>query len=180
MTKINSINIKFSLLPVDGLNDVIWGLTHWHEFEAVAVIHNNSLVGLGFISSTHRPKNILAHFAYYLKLKNFSHDDQQIYKFMTSWPVHEISTTAYGTTFQQQVWQNLLTIPHNKTLSYKDIAIKINKPEAFRAVGQAVGRNPVAGIIPCHRVIPASGKTGGFRWGVDVKQQLLQKESDQL
>lgn len=174
------MNIKFSFLPVDGLSDAVWGITHWHRLESIAIIHNSMLVGLGFISSAHTPEDSLQYFIHDLRLKNPNHNDHQITAFMTLWTKDNIPITAYGTSFQHEVWQSLLTIPYNKTLSYKDIAIKIHKPGAFRAVGQAVGRNPVAGFIPCHRVVAASGKMGGFRWGVDVKQQLLKNESDQV
>lgn len=175
-----SMNINFLPLPTDGLDNATWGLTCWHGFEAVIIIHNNSLIGLGFTSAAHEPQDLLRHFIKCLKLKNLNHNDQQINTFMTSWTNDDMPIIAFGTSFQHQVWQSLLTIAHNKTLSYRDISTKINRPTAYRAVGQAVGRNPIAGIIPCHRVIATSGKMGGFRWGVDVKQQLLKKESDQV
>lgn len=78
-----------------------------------------------------------------------------------------------GTPFQQAVWQALLTIPRGKTLSYQAIATAIQNPKAVRAVGQAVGRNPLAIIIPCHRVIRKSGALGGFAYGLDFKKRLL-------
>ena len=79
--------------------------------------------------------------------------------------------------FQQQVWQALRSIPSGQTRSYGAIAEAIGKPGAARAVGQACGSNPVALIIPCHRAVGAHAKGGGYRWGMQRKQQLLQQEA---
>ncbi len=81
-----------------------------------------------------------------------------------------------GTDFQQKVWRELIKIPQGKTKSYGDIAAAINKPTAFRAVGGAVGRNPVAVLIPCHRVLAANKQPGGFAWGIALKKSLLKTE----
>ena len=78
-----------------------------------------------------------------------------------------------GTVFQQQVWQALQKIPYGETRTYRDIAIAINKPKAMRAVGSACGANPVALIIPCHRVLRSDGGMGGYRWGIERKRKLL-------
>lgn len=84
-----------------------------------------------------------------------------------------------GTLFQQQVWQSLCTIPFGHTCSYADIASRINKPTAMRAVGAANGRNPVAIVVPCHRVIGANGTLTGYAGGLDKKAWLLQHERRQ-
>lgn len=81
-----------------------------------------------------------------------------------------------GTPFQCAVWQALLGIERGKTLSYQDIAIQVNSPKAMRAVGQAVGANPLAILVPCHRVIQKNGKLGGFAYGIAFKQRLLELE----
>ena len=78
-----------------------------------------------------------------------------------------------ATNFQVQVWQALLTTGPGEQISYKDIALKIGNPKAARGVGQAVGANPVAFLIPCHRVIKQSGAISGYRWGVPTKRALL-------
>lgn len=78
-----------------------------------------------------------------------------------------------GTEFQQKVWDALLEIPANSTTTYSDIAQKIGKPKAVRAVGTAVGANPIAYLIPCHRVIRTDGTLGGYRWGLEVKIKML-------
>lgn len=81
-----------------------------------------------------------------------------------------------GTAFQQKVWRTLLTIPYGETRSYGWLAARVGSPRAARAVGQAVGRNPLPIIIPCHRIISADGSLGGFSCGVPVKKWLLELE----
>jgi AraC family transcriptional regulator of adaptative response/methylated-DNA-[protein]-cysteine methyltransferase len=81
-----------------------------------------------------------------------------------------------GTDFQKSVWRALLDIPFGKRLTYKEIAKHISQPGASRAVGSAIAANPIALLIPCHRVVPASGGTGNYRWGPDRKLALLEAE----
>jgi len=81
-----------------------------------------------------------------------------------------------GTSFEKKVWFKLIKIPYGQTRSYKEIAEAIGHPKAFRAVGNANGRNVLPLIIPCHRVIESSGGLGGFGHGVKVKEQLLKLE----
>jgi AraC family transcriptional regulator of adaptative response/methylated-DNA-[protein]-cysteine methyltransferase len=82
-----------------------------------------------------------------------------------------------GTPFQQQVWQALRDIPVGKTASYSDIANRIGAPRSVRAVAQACGANKLAVAIPCHRVVRNDGALSGYRWGVDRKRALLERES---
>ncbi|WP_394778038.1 methylated-DNA--[protein]-cysteine S-methyltransferase [Undibacterium sp.] len=82
-----------------------------------------------------------------------------------------------GTAFQQQVWQALLDIPFGVTASYGELARRIGKPAAVRAVGAANGRNPVSIIVPCHRVIAGSGALTGYAGGLMNKQTLLTLEA---
>ena len=81
-----------------------------------------------------------------------------------------------GTVFQQQVWQALQKIPYGETRTYQEIANELNKPKATRAVGSACGANPIALVIPCHRVLRSDGGLGGYRWGIERKQKLLEIE----
>lgn len=78
-----------------------------------------------------------------------------------------------GTDFQQKVWKALQTIPYGDTVSYKYIAEAINCPKGFQAVGMANNQNPIPIVIPCHRVVGATGKLVGYAGGLDVKTQLL-------
>ncbi|MBQ3673577.1 MAG: methylated-DNA--[Paludibacteraceae bacterium] len=86
-----------------------------------------------------------------------------------------ITVQPKGTLFQQRVWQTLLTIPYGKTVSYGELARMVGCKSA-QAVGQAVGANPIALLIPCHRVITAHGKLGGYAYGIELKRHLLEWE----
>jgi AraC family transcriptional regulator of adaptative response/methylated-DNA-[protein]-cysteine methyltransferase len=82
-----------------------------------------------------------------------------------------------GTAFQERVWQALRKIPAGSTVSYADIARRLGTPKAVRAVAQACGANPVAIAIPCHRVVRRDGELSGYRWGVERKRALLDREA---
>jgi O-6-methylguanine DNA methyltransferase len=82
-----------------------------------------------------------------------------------------------GTAFHQKVWSALQRIPYGQTRSYRSVAQSIGHPQSFRAVGGACGNNPIAVLIPCHRVIGADGKLGGFTGGLPLKRWLLQSET---
>jgi len=82
----------------------------------------------------------------------------------------------YGTPFQKDVWKALQEIPYGQTVSYTDIAVRVQKPSAVRAIGTAIGANPVLITIPCHRVIAKSGALAGYRGGLEMKEQLLALE----
>ncbi|GAB3780503.1 methylated-DNA--[protein]-cysteine S-methyltransferase [Spirosoma horti] len=84
-----------------------------------------------------------------------------------------------GSTFQLKVWEALLKIPEGQLVSYDQIATDIGQPTASRAVGTAIGSNPIGYLIPCHRVIKKTGLFGGYRWGVDRKQAMLGWEAAQ-
>lgn len=90
----------------------------------------------------------------------------------------ELELDARGTAFQAAVWDALREIPYAQTRSYGDVARAIGKPKAPRAVGMANNRNPIAVIIPCHRVIGASGKLVGYGGGLDRKTWLLNHEAE--
>lgn len=82
-----------------------------------------------------------------------------------------------GTYLQRKIWDAISMIEPGKTVSYKDIAIQIGNPKAVRAVGSACGANPIAIIVPCHRVVRSDGSDGGYRWGLEIKRKLLQREA---
>ena len=84
-----------------------------------------------------------------------------------------------GTNFQIQVWRALLKVAFASVSTYQDVAESIACPTAARAVGNAIGKNPVGYLIPCHRVIRSSGKLGGYRWGLERKKLLLEWEASQ-
>lgn len=90
--------------------------------------------------------------------------------------VFTIPLDIKGTAFQKQVWDALCKIPYGKTCSYKDIALMIQNPKAVRAIGNANHKNPIAIIIPCHRVIAYDKSIGGYAFGIDIKKYLLDLE----
>jgi AraC family transcriptional regulator of adaptative response/methylated-DNA-[protein]-cysteine methyltransferase len=90
---------------------------------------------------------------------------------------HDLPLDIRGTAFQQRVWQALQTLPPGQTLSYSQLAQHIGAPRASRAVAAACAANQLAVAIPCHRVVRLNGDLGGYRWGVERKQALLQRES---
>ena len=88
-----------------------------------------------------------------------------------------IKVLLHGTNFQLKVWQALLRIPTGAATSYGNLSNVLGHPGASRAVGNAVGANPVAYLIPCHRVLRASGEIGGYRWGTSCKKAILAMEA---
>ena len=92
----------------------------------------------------------------------------------------EMPLDLQGTDFQREVWNQLLSIPPGKTRSYLDVAQAINRPRATRAVAQACGANPVAVVVPCHRVVMSDGSIGGYSGLPGVKQALLTAEGAEV
>jgi AraC family transcriptional regulator of adaptative response/methylated-DNA-[protein]-cysteine methyltransferase len=78
-----------------------------------------------------------------------------------------------GTDFEVQVWETLLKIPVGKATTYSDVAKTIGRPSASRAVGAAVGKNPISFVVPCHRVVGSTGALTGYHWGVPRKRAIL-------
>lgn len=92
----------------------------------------------------------------------------------------DLKLAPEGTEFQKSVWKALCKLPYGETRTYKDIAASVGKPKAYRAVGLANNRNPIAIIVPCHRVIGSNGKLTGYASGLDVKAFLLKLEENKL
>lgn len=103
-----------------------------------------------------------------LQLNEYFHGKRRIFN---------IPISLQGSDFELAVWEALATIPYGETRSYGEIARQIGRPTASRAVGQAIHKNPIHIIIPCHRVIGAQGKLTGYAAGTDIKQSLLQREA---
>jgi AraC family transcriptional regulator of adaptative response/methylated-DNA-[protein]-cysteine methyltransferase len=89
----------------------------------------------------------------------------------------DMALQMIGAPFQIKVWEALLSIPSGHVSTYSEIADAIGHPKAVRAVGTAVGRNPVSYLIPCHRALRKSGGLGGYHWGLPVKRAMLAYES---
>jgi AraC family transcriptional regulator of adaptative response/methylated-DNA-[protein]-cysteine methyltransferase len=92
-------------------------------------------------------------------------------------PSIDLPLDVQATAFQRRVWQELRTIPYGQTRSYAEVATAIGEPMAVRAVANACGKNPVAIVVPCHRVVRNDGSLGGYHWGVERKAQLLAQEA---
>lgn len=101
---------------------------------------------------------------------------QQVANALSGLP-SKVSIELVGTAFQQKVWQALMKIPLGQTLSYAELAETISMPKAARAVARACASNKVAVLVPCHRIIRGDGSLGGYRWGLPIKEKILQKES---
>ena len=102
------------------------------------------------------------------------HQQNALYIFNKDWSrLDQIKLHLKGTPFQLKVWEALLKIPSGSLATYGKIAQSINKPKASRAVGTAIGSNPIAYLIPCHRVIRASGEFGNYMWGADRKTAII-------
>jgi methylated-DNA-[protein]-cysteine S-methyltransferase len=92
----------------------------------------------------------------------------------------DLALTPVGTPFQLKVWQALLAVPYGELVSYKTIAEAIGNPKAVRAVGGAIGKNPIPIVVPCHRCIGSDGSLTGFGGGLDTKKRLIELERSTL
>ncbi len=90
--------------------------------------------------------------------------------------VFELPLRPAGTEFQRKTWAELLEIPYGETISYAELARRVGKPRAARAVGAANGANPISLVVPCHRVIASGGGLGGYGGGLEIKRRLLELE----
>jgi O-6-methylguanine DNA methyltransferase len=88
-----------------------------------------------------------------------------------------LPTDVQATVFQTRVWNALKSIPYGETRSYAEVAQAIQQPTAVRAVARACATNPIALVVPCHRVIAANGDLSGYRWGIERKRKLLEIEA---
>ena len=106
-------------------------------------------------------------------------DDSPVGPLLLAGESEALHVLAFGVGFQNDVWKELTRIPYGETISYLDLANRIKKPKAVRAVGMANGANPIAIIVPCHRVIGSNGSLTGFGGGLPTKRALLELEKGQ-
>lgn len=110
-----------------------------------------------------------------------SNQQNVLYIFQSDWSkLQEIKLHLKGTDFQLKVWESLLKIPFGKLSTYGSIAEQIGSPNASRAVGTAIGNNPIAYLIPCHRVIQSTGKFNGYKWGTTRKTAIIGWEQSKI
>ncbi len=139
-----------------------------------------SLTGLYLKGQKHFPKQT-ADWHESVQAEPFSQVEEQLAEYFTHQRQRfDLPVVACGTDFQKQVWQLLSQIPFGETVSYGALAQQLGQPTASRAVGAANGRNPVSIVVPCHRVIAASGKLTGYAGGIDRKRWLLEHEAANL
>lgn len=149
------------------------------------VIVASTLKGVCFIAFHEEETSALNDLKQHFPNANFQHQSdlhQQnaMSSFQSNWEkLPEIKLHLKASDFQLKVWESLLKIPVGKLSSYGKIADQIGNPNASRAVGTAIGSNPIAFLIPCHRVIQASGNIGGYRWGNTRKSAIIAWESAQ-
>jgi AraC family transcriptional regulator, regulatory protein of adaptative response / methylated-DNA-[protein]-cysteine methyltransferase len=147
--------------------------------EAVLVATERGLAGLGFVDDGDRAA-ALADMTRRWPKAHYVEDGaataplaQRIFN-PTQWQAEQpLRVVLIGTDFEVRVWQTLLRIPRDRATTYSDIARHIGKPSACRAVGAAVGKNPVSFVVPCHRVLGRSGALTGYHWGLTRKQAIL-------
>jgi AraC family transcriptional regulator of adaptative response/methylated-DNA-[protein]-cysteine methyltransferase len=95
-------------------------------------------------------------------------------------PDAPLRVVMIGSDFEVRVWETLLSVPMGRATTYSDIARKIGKPKAARAVGAAIGRNPISFVVPCHRVLGRSGALTGYHWGLARKQAIIGWEAGRV
>ena len=172
------VNKKVSLIPVNQLTGPIyfgWSLSPFGQ--CFVLLRSNAIIGLAFKNDQTKNQIETTIKARWLKeTKNFkplNADKKAENIFFDNSPI-EISFS--GNQLQTKVWKALIDIPMGETSTYSFIASKTGNPKAVRAVATAIGKNPIAWLIPCHRVIRKSGEIGGYRWGEKIKKMILSNE----
>ena len=147
--------------------------------EAIVVAAQRGLVGLGFVDDGDRAA-ALADMQRRWPRARFQADDEATAALASrafdceQWrPDQPLRVVMIGGDFEVRVWETLLSIPLGRMTTYGDIASKLGKPTAARAVGTAVGRNPISFVVPCHRVLGRSGALTGYHWGLTRKQAII-------
>ena len=160
--------------------DIAWGWFDTPFGEALAMGTDRGLCGLGFISETGRDA-AFADLAGRWPDAIYRDDPGAIGAWVeAAFGGGETRLAPIGAPFQIKVWEALLTIPSGHVTTYSEIAKRIGAPRAVRAVGTAVGRNPISWLIPCHRALRRDGKLGGYHWGLPLKRAMLAYESARL
>ena len=134
------------------------------------------LIGLGFAGIKMNDEAVIADLSRQLDCQNVLSNPEKLRPLATQIlnQPHKVPVSLRGTDFQKKVWRRLMEIPTGTTTTYGKISD--NLQSAPRAVGAAVGKNPVSLLVPCHRVIGSTGRLHGYRWGVDIKKLLLAAE----
>jgi len=154
--------------------------------EAVLVTTERGLAGLGFVDGGDRAAALADMQRRWPKAAYVEDGDataplaRRIFDPMSWCAEQPLRVVLIGTDFEVRVWRTLLTIPLGRATTYSDIAARLGKPSASRAVGAAVGKNPISFVVPCHRVLGRSGALTGYHWGLTRKQAILGWEACRL
>lgn len=160
--------------------DMIWGVAPSPFGLAVVTATDYGISGLGFADAETSVEEAFADLANRWPNARFTRDDARVSPMVAQifdpgrWSSEQpVRVVLIGTDFEVKVWETLLKIPVGKAVTYSSVAHHIGKPTASRAVGAAVGRNPISFVVPCHRVVGSSGALTGYHWGVPRKRAIL-------
>ena len=160
--------------------DMVWGVAPSPFGIAVATATDYGMSGLGFADADTTIEQAVADLANRWPNARFTRDDAKVAPMIAQafdparWsPDHPVRVVLIGTDFEVKVWETLLKIPCGKATTYQSVANHIGRPSAARAVGAAVGKNPISFVVPCHRVVGTSGALTGYHWGVPRKRAIL-------
>lgn len=160
--------------------DMIWGVAPSPFGTAVVTATEYGISGLGFADSDMSVEAAFEDLANRWPRARFSRDDARIAPLVSGifepsrWSADRpVRVVLIGTDFEVKVWETLLKIPVGRATTYSSVAQHIGKPTASRAVGAAVGKNPISFVVPCHRVVGTSGALTGYHWGVPRKRAIL-------
>jgi len=160
--------------------DMVWGVSPSPFGLAVVTATDYGISGLGFADAETSIDAAFADLANRWPNARFTRNDARIAPLVsgifqpTRWSAeHPVRLVLIGTDFEVKVWETLLKIPCGKATTYSDVARTIGRPTASRAVGAAVGKNPISFVVPCHRVVGSSGALTGYHWGVPRKRAIL-------
>jgi AraC family transcriptional regulator, regulatory protein of adaptative response / methylated-DNA-[protein]-cysteine methyltransferase len=153
--------------------EFIWGAADSPFGRAVCLISPRGLSAMAFCAIGDEGTAFFDLSARYPNA-DFCRDDERANKLIaTVFSGGLLPIALYGTAFQLQVWKALLAVPHGQTVRYMDIAQAIDNPKAVRAVGAAIGANPISWVIPCHRILGADARLTGYHWGIERKRAML-------
>jgi AraC family transcriptional regulator of adaptative response/methylated-DNA-[protein]-cysteine methyltransferase len=164
-----------------------WGAAPSPFGTAVIVTTGYGIAGIGFADDQTSVEAAFADLQARWPRANYARNDAAIAPLAarifdpTRWNPHEpVRVVLIGTDFEVSVWETLLTVPLGRATTYADVARRIGRPSAARAVGAAVGKNPISFVVPCHRVVGSSGALTGYHWGVPRTRAILGWESGVL
>lgn len=159
---------------------MFWGVAPSPFGLAVVTATEYGISGLGFADQDMSVEEAFSDLANRWPKARFTRDDNRIAPMVAQvfepgrWsPDHPVRVVLIGTDFEVKVWETLLKIPCGKAVTYSSVANHIGRPTASRAVGAAVGKNPISFVVPCHRVVGTSGALTGYHWGVPRKRAIL-------